>query len=388
MSRVSNAIVLSLGMTAVVAAVQAANAVNTPPQIPGLEVKVGQTVVIHKSVIYANMFQFADGRISVGWALPYTDAEGHRDFRYNCDAGKWSTDGGHTWKDGPAPPINDSIELGNNEVLSLGWSAPVAKRSDGKYTLPIVRSLDGWKTVTKETAVFDIPRSVPCGSDNGSTNSGFILDHSIVKLRDGRLMTTAYGNYDTDRTPGDRFPASYKFRKYRSIALFSSDKGRTWGNPVTIATAADVAVAQEGPDEPGVARAANGDLLCVMRTGGTLAFGPATPMYLARSTDEGQIWSKPQKILDRGTWPNLCVMHSGIVVCVTSRPDNWLLFSEDNGHTWKGAFNFAPGSSYNSLIEVAPDTILVCYGADSRDKNPSNPMPYDIVGTFFTVKRR
>jgi hypothetical protein len=38
---------------------------------------------------------------------------------------------------------------------------------------------------------------------------------------------------------------------------------------------------------------------------------------------------------------------------------------------------------FNSVVEVAPNTILVVYGADNRS---SNPIPYDIIGTFFTVQ--
>jgi hypothetical protein len=380
MSRVTATIVWLLSVTAVVVMVQETNAgppasgslnsAITAPKIPGLEVKVGQTVLIQPNAIYPNAFRFADGRISVGWAVK--DPNWH----YNDRAGRWSSDGGHTWSDGPCPPTTMSIELGGNEVLSLPYSIPVVKRSDGKYTMPIRRSLDGWKTVTQETAVLDIPRSVPCSGDDGIMGSGFYPDHAILQLRDGRLMATAYGNYDTDKTPSDGFPASYHFRKYRSIALFSSDKGRTWGNPVTVATCADVAVTQEGPDEPRLVRAANGDILCVMRSGGTLAFGPPTPLYCSRSTDEGQTWSKPQAILDRGTWPNVCVMRSGIIVCTTSRRGNWLLFSQDNGNHWKGAFQFDPGDSYNCVIEVAPDTVLVIY----------DPPAGNIMGTFFTVR--
>jgi hypothetical protein len=96
------------------------------------------------------------------------------------------------------------------------------KRADGKYTLAQQRSLDGWKTVTRETGVLDIPRSVPCGGDGGEVNAGFLLDHSILRLKDGRLMATTYGNYDEDKTPADNplYPASFHFNKYRTIMVF------------------------------------------------------------------------------------------------------------------------------------------------------------------------
>jgi hypothetical protein len=340
------------------------------PKVPGLDVQVGQTVLIQPDATYPIVFQFADGRISVGWG------------NYNPKAGKWSIDGGRTWREGKAPPDQASIELGGGEVLSLGfWTK---KRPDGKYWLPQRRSLDGWKTVTEEIGVFDIPRSVPCGGDAAETNEGFLMDHSILRLKDGRLMAAMYGNYEEDKTPGDDYPASFHFNKYRTIVVFSSDKGKTWGNPVTVAT--QPRPAQEGCCEADLVRAANGDILCAMRSGGSM--GKFTPCYLCRSSDEGQTWSAPQAILDRGVWPAVCVMRSGVVVCTTGRPGNWLVFSQDNGRTWHGEFCFSqgPASSYNSVVEVQPDTILVIY--DRQAVSPTGIPRREIVGTLFTVKKK
>ena len=62
--------------------------------------------------------------------------------------------------------------------------------------------------------------------------------------------------------------------------------------------------------------------------------------------------------------------------------------SRDDGRTWQGAFCFSegPASSYNSVIEVAPDTILVIY--DRQAINPLGIPRREIVGTFFTVKKK
>ena len=208
---------------------------------PGLEIEIGETVLIQPDAWYPIVFQFADGRISVGSGS------------YSPKLGRWSTDGGHSWRDGPSPPGQASIELGDGEVLSLNFHTK--KRSDGKYTLPQRRSLDGWKTVSEETGVLDIPRSVPCGGDGAEQNDGFLMDHAIVWLKDGRLMATMYGNYDEDKTPADDYPASSHFNKYRTIVAFSSDKGKTWGNPVTVATAPRIA--QEGVCEGDLVRTHN-----------------------------------------------------------------------------------------------------------------------------------
>jgi hypothetical protein len=334
-----------------------------------LNIHIGKTIVIQPNAWYPVAFQFADGRISVGSG------------NYNPTVGKWSTDGGQTWSDGPAPPDEASIELGGGEVLSLGFHTE--KRADGKYTLAQRRSLDGWKTITAETGVLDIPKSVPCGGDGGESNPGFLMDHSILKLKDGRLMATMYGNYDEDKTPADGYPASFNCRKYRTITVFSADKGKTWGNPVTVATAAALTLSREGPCEADLTRAPNGDILCAMRANGQP--GNTGPSYVCRSTDEGQTWSTPSQLLDRGVWPNLLTMGNGVVASTTGRDGDWLTFSKDNGLTWQDAVCIQNGaypstSAYNSIFEVAPNTILAIY-----DRTPANGQGHEIVGTFITV---
>jgi hypothetical protein len=344
----------------------------TKPATRPLTVRTGETVVIRADASYATAFRFSDGKVAVGWTTG--DAAGA--------AGRWSDDGGRTWRDGPAPPGEASVELDKGEILSLGFATK--RRPDGKYTLPQRRSLDGWKTVVAENGVVDVPESVPTGGDGGETNEGFLLDHSVLRLRDGRLMATMYGNYATDRTPADDYPASMHFNKYRTIVVFSSDKGKTWGSPVTVATA--VPAMQEGPCEAALARAADGDILCAMRSGGLP--GKSTPCYVSRSSDDGQTWSKPVVALDRGVWPTLCVLKNGLVAMATGRPGNWLVLSQDDGRTWEGAIEFAAltapaTSSYNTVLEVAPNTLLVVHDRQS----PKDAARREVVGTFFTVER-
>jgi hypothetical protein len=339
------------------------------PEIPGLDVRVGETVPILPGITYAATFQFADGRIACG----------------SGEVWRWSADGGRTWTAGPHGPGNATIELGNGEMLSLGFNTK--RRADGKYTLEQKRSLDGWKTVTTEEGVYDIPDSVPCGGDAAETNDGFLIDHGVLRLKNGDLMATAYGTYKGDTSvPADYPFDQFHFYRYRNIVVFSADKGRTWGNPVTVAYSDDPKMTQEGFDEGDLARAADGDILCVMRSGGS--FGKHYPSYICRSSDEGKTWSTPVAVDDKGVWPSILVLKNGVVVCTYGRPDNWLSFSTDDGRTWTGATRFyrGPTSSYNSVVEVAPDTILVIY--DRHGVDEKGLARVETVGTFFTVKRK
>jgi hypothetical protein len=66
---------------------------------------------------------------------------------------------------------------------------------------------------------------------------------------------------------------------------------------------------QEGFNEADLTRAPNGDIICAMRSGGRLGIRKApifpTPLYISRSSDEGQTWTPPVPIADRCLYSNV-----------------------------------------------------------------------------------
>ena len=364
------------------------------PDIPGIEVEAGPVIPIPLTES-AQAFRFRDGLIVVG----------------RKQTSMWSADGGYTWKRGPESPGEKTvIDLGEGQILSIGRNSK--RRPDGKYTLYQSRSLDNWKSVTREQAVLDIPRASYTTTGSGGRVDGFLFHHGILQLDDGRLIGTMYGNYEGDTELCAGYPAELNQRKYRTVVVFSDDKGRTWGDPVLVAyklmlgrgipfdhamvgksipesraskTTIVPAITMEGFREADLVEAPNGDLVCLMRSGGR---NPApgvhlfpTPLYCSRSSDGGQSWSPPEQIADRGVCPSAVTMRNGIIVCTYSRPGNWLIFSDDNGRTWKGAFQFGPSGSTNYILETGPDTIQVFY--EIEDERGTS-----VLGTYFTVKKK
>jgi hypothetical protein len=348
------------------------------PNIPGLSITRGETVFLRFDATYPSAFRFSDGRIAVSAG----------------DKNHWSTDGGRTWSEGPPGPGVFTVELGGGEVLSLG--SGTTKCPDGRYRLPQRRSFDRWKTVTEEKAIVDIPRSVPQRNDEGkeAPGGGFVFDHGIIRLKDGRLAATASGLYegDTSLPPKEIFPAEWKCYRPRVVVVFSSDKGKTWRDPVTLAYSEDPKVAMEGFSEAALARARNGDILCIIRSGGRHIY--YTGLYLTRSKDEGKTWSAPAAITDRGVWPNLCVMDNGVIVCAYGRPDNLLVFSTDDGNTWTRPYRYHAdfrenrgdyySSNYSCVMQVGSDNILVIHDVC---KLVNGKVVGVTLGTFFTVKK-
>jgi len=332
------------------------------PNVPGLDVAVGETQVILSGRRYTGMFKFNDGDIVVG-------------NRRSSDAGK-------TWRQA-TPFDTGAYQFPDGEIVQLGFRSRQTDRP-GIFAIDLWRSKDNGKTKRKERAILNVPEATGGTDDQGKPVAGPVCDHAIVCLRDGSLLAACYGQFKTDKVLCEVFPPEWRFYKYRTYVVRSTDRGRTWKYWATVAY--DPSVGIESFCEADLLRLPGGDILCFMRTGG--ARGKHTPMYMSRSSDDGRTWAKPVPIADRGVWPNACRMRNGVLVITYGRPGNWLAFSLDNGHSWIGHFCFADAAttSYNTVEEVAPDTLFVVY--DRRGLSDDGEYTTEEVGTYFTVNRR
>ena len=268
--------------------------------------------------------------------------------------------------------------------MQLGFNTH-ATDHPGVFRADLIRSKDNGLAIQRETALLTIPDATGGTGDDGKRYDGPSCDHAIVGLSDGSILAGMYGYFKTDKVLCPTFPKEWNFYRYRTFVVYSTDRGRTWKYRATVAY--DPTVGLESFCEPDLLRLPNGEILCFMRTGGS--GGKHTPLYMNRSTDDGKTWSKPVPIADRGVWPCACRMKSGILVVTYGRPGNWLAFSLDNGRTWTGHFCYYEGgltTSYNSVEEVAPGRLLVVY--DRSAMNNDGNLERDIVGTYFTVKRK
>jgi hypothetical protein len=367
------------------------------PDIAGIEVKKGKTIVLptKAKVGTAVAFKFNDGRIICG------DKENRL----------ISTDNGHTW----VPYNNGNLEkamtnLSNGETLAIDRNSH--KKPNGKFRIAIQRSKDNWQTVQKEEGEVDIPNASFTVTGSGNRVDGFLFHHGLLELDNGDLIGSMYGNFEGDTKLCAGYPTELNQRKYHTIVVFSKDGGRTWGNHVHVAydkmlgrgipvghamigksippsmetrIMAVPAITMEGFRESDLVKADNGDLLCIMRSGGRNPIEGVplfpTPLYCSRSEDKGQSWTPPMQIADRGVSPNAVTLDNGIIVCTYSRPGNWLIFSDDNGKSWKGAFQFADGRATNYIINSGPDSVQVFYEAEINDETK-------LLATYFTVKRK
>lgn len=309
----------------------------------------------------------------------------------------WTDDGGLTWHsatdpylwlDG-APDHLRFAKAGQTIRLHAGYSA-------GNISLPNGVSL----------AYFSEPKRISGSSSSGyselSTQGIWTRDGSGVHgpenimfyaplvipimylnphgqaLPDGSLLLTAY--YHGKRTVSG---------SYNLILFRSTDGGRTFIYFSTIGTPDDAPWGTEGPCEAGLVVLPNGELLCVARTGdGGWAREDTGGMLLARSSDGGKTWEHSDLGV-KGVWPQLLRLENGLIVLGYGRPGNHLLFSEDDGRTWKKRVqlnrNNENTTGYLDMAEVAPNRLMVIYDLMAIDYQ--NQRITGVFREFIDVKR-
>ena len=353
-------------------------------ELPGLEVQVGETQVLipsHRTPgPIGYLFKLANGEIVTGTGL---GCEGHGEDWASCAAAlpSWrrSQDGGQRWSDTPAWPSYNGCQLPDGEILHLGCDGELGETDEqGVYTTGLARSTDNGYTYQAETATLvDVPELAQGEGGFGKHRLAGVVDHGVVRLEDGSLLAALYGKFTTDV-------------KYRTFVARSVDRGKTWHYLSTVAfdLTAGREHRMESFCEPDLLLLPGGEILCFMRTGGTYN-STFSPLYLSRSIDGGKSWSHADPIADRGVWPNARLMANGVIAVTCGRTGDWLAFSLDQGHTWIGHFCFYRGPqaydacNYDSVEEVAPDTLLVAYArTEANDSGQS-----EILGTYIEVKR-
>jgi hypothetical protein len=274
-----------------------------------------------------------------------------------------SYDGGFTFPSGISGDQGTAwyTKLRDGALLGVEF---IPTRVIDPHTVELVvrRSLDGGNTWRKETATLTTDREFP----PAKFNRGLRTHRDIFYATDGSLLLTYYTSYAED--PG-----------YRTELARSTDGGKTWNRYATVATYTD----RRWMGETGIARAANGDLVAVHRTG-TPGGANVGPLYTNRSTDDGKTWSAPvpleittasgEPAPTTGVMPVLRLLPNGIMTLTFGRPDNWIAISPDglgrkfeqaqttyvNYPTVVSSFQRSHGSSGNGAhAVVASNRVLV-----------------------------
>ncbi len=357
--------------------------------VPGIKVIRGETHVIVPEQDFfcpaGSVFKFNNGDIQV------------YDQR--------SSDGGKTWYQVGYVLDNSTYQFPEPDgevVMFLSLTSAGASSSVAKRELSLRE--------TNQKGVFEA--NIFCSKDNGLSResdtskiylpekfSGWsvALCRKIVGLDDGSLLMSMYLRSEKKNSIENKF---------RSIAIRSTDRGKTWNYLSTIAFDMDEEIRGEGFDETSLL-VYNGDtIFSFMRSGASyqaslgsfnnndrsnkMPFGYAkqTPIYKSISVDGGKNWSCPDPITSYGVWPDAILMENGITALTYGRPGNWIMFNDNKSQNWGPIIPFYNDlyppdcGNYFSIAEVAPNILLVVY---SRT-NPNDYWKSELVGTYFNVR--
>jgi hypothetical protein len=278
-----------------------------------------------------------------------------------------SVDGGRTFTPlASGVPINSMTQLADGSLVAVDFrTATAARPGNARPTTSAQRPGNGFKQF--RTTFW---RSHDFGATwverHGTISAGVAYDalffhRGILAGRDGSLLATTHGYLHGEH-------------KYRSMLARSTDGGATWRIVSTIATS-PAGWRIEGRSEPTMARAANGDLVVVMRQS-----APVNPnvcngarqgaaLVISRSSNEGASWTPARPLVGTGldvrnvssADPQLMRMPGGQLILSYGRPENKILISADgNGATWGNLTLTRAGisSGYTSLVALTNTTAL------------------------------
>lgn len=168
----------------------------------------------------------------------------------------------------------------------------------------------------------------------------------------------------------------------------STDNGHTWSQPFTLAQGTG---RKQGFGDAALVECANGDVVCVFVGGnGLFQSSPSDPIrsYVCRSSDRGQTWSQPEEITDQ-LWGENAIRpacrtyrasffgsgnglrltrgtHAGRILFAAAMRrhnsdvlDNFVVYSDDHGHTWQVSQRAYEGGDEAKLVELTDGRVLL-----------------------------
>ncbi len=133
--------------------------------------------------------------------------------------------------------------------------------------------------------------------------------------------------------------------------LRSTDKGKTWSQPISIDRDSGIDL----PAETDVIPLKDGMLFAALR-------GGQANMHFATSGDQGITWSRVADIGFKGHCPHLTRLSTGEILLTHRLPGTALHISRDECRTWQGPFEVDRKiGAYAATVELKDHTVLVVY---------------------------
>lgn len=326
-------------------------------------------------------------------------------LRHVCPFGKTSlmksTDGGKTWSE-PMPVIDTQLDdrdgglcVFNNKVMVTSFNnsidfqrtqiPPDTKDKKDLFRLAYCECVDVAEAEKSLGSTYRI------SEDGGNTFGGMGIlpitsPHGPCQLQDGRLFYVgrAFSSLESNPQILYHHPNKYKrMGEYDSLIdglyyMFSGDEGKTWTPPKELPYLDNIWADGRFCCEPHAIQLKNGRILVHIRVE---KWGPdgMFSTYQCYSDDNGQTFSKPIRIVEKGAPSHLVQLSDGTVVCTfgyRSAPfGQRAKYSVDNGESWSEDIILRDDGEnwdlgYPSTVELENgDLFTVYYQRPSNCKN-------------------
>lgn len=336
-----------------------------PPLVGGTE---HITLYEGRYVLGFLFYRLEDG----SWYVMFHPQEtsSHMDPRKSTQA-LISKDNGRTWK-------KTDLEAGNPQHRSSPTRLVNVNNNSYRYDVPARRPYYEAKGLeVRDTPDGRIAYSqgvyVTISEDNGATWTRRDIDFPDQALLASYRDDRAYLRLDSRTIVQALYgkPVA-RLRYYEAWYVRSEDDGETWSFG-TIAASVEQDV---GHGETALARAANGDIVAMMRTEPV----PGSHMWVCRSADRGKTWSKAVQTPLHGHPAHLLLLQDGRMLCSYGLRDSpvgiRVCVSADHGQTWRAediavlrtGEDFKRDSGYPITLQADDGTLLTVYYLTRGDK--------------------
>ncbi|MGJ1357812.1 sialidase family protein [Sphingobacterium siyangense] len=362
---------------------------------------------------FPSLYRTDGGQIVAQWNMGADHAESYGKGGAGYDISK---DNGRTWEIVERPPVGGGVAVGNGEFISI--HTPVAlPLKDLNLPLPVATAKEAYGRTFRFWDVKDLPNEVQGvyinrrkqGDARWALEHNALNERNLVRYSDDNLLPLVWwgdmkvlkngiviaGVYPGFTQIDGKVPPS-------DVPFYSSsDRGRSWNFIGRIPYAYDEVLDPKGGErkalgytEPTFEVLKNGDFVAVMRTTDGLG---NSPMYISRSTDNGQHWSTPVAFTKNGVLPKLRQLGNGELVLASGRPGLQLRFALDkSGNDWSDPFEMLPidagihenkiSCSYPEILRLDDQSFLLIY-SDFLHKNDNGEVRKAIKVRKIVVKR-